>query len=441
MATAEELLAAAESASEHKFLIIDSDLRTIAIPSDFGVFGVESDDDVLRVHFRGPRFYHNVDLSTFDLRVNIKNAAGDEDLYVVDDMTADDNSITFSWLIGRFVASVRGQIEFSLCFRELGEEGVILREFNTTTATGTILEGLEVGKAIEFEYPDILETILSKLKILESVEWMATKEDMGGGGTVLSERTFTFGTTIFLSSNQSQFDVDSGTTYDVYWNGRMYVCTAGLYDDEIYLGNGHMVHKNAVADTGEPFCFYGVLSSERLTVLTKANSASETVTFMVTTHRDVQYNKLPVEFLPDESPVNITASVGQTIVVKEVDENGRPTAWEAVDYQPGVVEEFPKNTAIPGQICMLNLAGQMNKCDIGEPIHGLCIKEIERLGEVSVEVQVAGYITVPYTGATPPCGHTKLSANGQGGVKIDTSGREYFVTKFDNTNKTVTIRL
>ena len=32
--------------------------------------------------------------------------------------------------------------------------------------------------------------------------------------------------------------------------------------------------------------------------------------------------------------VNVTAEVGQTIIVKEVDEKGKPTKWEAVDYQP-----------------------------------------------------------------------------------------------------------
>lgn len=32
--------------------------------------------------------------------------------------------------------------------------------------------------------------------------------------------------------------------------------------------------------------------------------------------------------------VDVTASVGQTIVVKAVDENGKPTEWEAAEYQP-----------------------------------------------------------------------------------------------------------
>ena len=34
------------------------------------------------------------------------------------------------------------------------------------------------------------------------------------------------------------------------------------------------------------------------------------------------------------SGIDVTASVGQTIVVKEVDSNGKPTKWEAVDHQP-----------------------------------------------------------------------------------------------------------
>lgn len=32
--------------------------------------------------------------------------------------------------------------------------------------------------------------------------------------------------------------------------------------------------------------------------------------------------------------IDVTATVGQTIVVKEVDSNGKPTKWESADYQP-----------------------------------------------------------------------------------------------------------
>lgn len=36
----------------------------------------------------------------------------------------------------------------------------------------------------------------------------------------------------------------------------------------------------------------------------------------------------------EESGIDVTASVGQTIVAEEVDESGKPTKWKAADYQP-----------------------------------------------------------------------------------------------------------
>ena len=70
------------------------------------------------------------------------------------------------------------------------------------------------------------------------------------------------------------------------------------------------------------------------------------------------YNKMPEEYLPDgvamldDIPqggggVDVTAEVGQTIMVEEVDSNGKPTKWKAVDYQPRthwseVVTDFPE---------------------------------------------------------------------------------------------------
>lgn len=108
---------------------------------------------------------------------------------------------------------------------------------------------------------------------------------------------------------------------------------------------------------------------------------------------------------------------------------------------PNVVEEFMDNTAEVGSMCMMNLAGQLDKCDLGETFIGLCLRKFNHFGTPMAEVQIAGYITVPYTGVTPPCGYTKLVANGQGGVKVDVDGREYFVTRFDSVEGVIDIRL
>ena len=56
-------------------------------------------------------------------------------------------------------------------------------------------------------------------------------------------------------------------------------------------------------------------------------------------------------------------------------------------------------------------------------------------------VQVAGFVTVPYSSTEPTPGYAKLSADGTGGVKSDESGREYLVVSVDTAAKSVTILL
>jgi hypothetical protein len=50
--------------------------------------------------------------------------------------------------------------------------------------------------------------------------------------------------------------------------------------------------------------------------------------------------------LPEGSGVDVTAEVGQTIVAKEVDGNGKPTKWESADYQPRTHWEEKDTTVI-----------------------------------------------------------------------------------------------
>ena len=57
--------------------------------------------------------------------------------------------------------------------------------------------------------------------------------------------------------------------------------------------------------------------------------------------------------------IDVTAEVGQTIVVKEIDANGKPTKWESADYQPRThyttdAEILPKSTFVfNGESCIL----------------------------------------------------------------------------------------
>lgn len=135
-------LSVAEESDVLPEFVIDNDLRIIKPPRGKFILGVEGDADVNKVRFVLPRVYRGVDLSTFGIRINYRNASKQKGVYPVTDATFDTSSITFTWLIGESVVKRKGNVNFVVCLREIKDETRI-REFNTTIATGTVLEGLE----------------------------------------------------------------------------------------------------------------------------------------------------------------------------------------------------------------------------------------------------------------------------------------------------------
>lgn len=138
----EQELRASEYASD-AVLVIDNDLRTIAVPSNF-IFGVYNDKNVLSVNFEMPRTYDDVDLSDFTIQINYLAPNKVGNVYEVTDPVVGEDKITFEWLLDRGVFLSSGTVEFTVCLREIGQEGAIIREFNTTIAKGTVLAGLEI---------------------------------------------------------------------------------------------------------------------------------------------------------------------------------------------------------------------------------------------------------------------------------------------------------
>lgn len=91
-----------------------------------------------------------------------------------------------------------------------------------------------------------------------------------------------------------------------------------------------------------------------------------------------------------------------------------------------------------GQLVKVSGRGTAAACADGDGFCGvaLCKKED------ACSVQVAGFVTVGYTGTVPAVGWSALAANGAGGVKsVSTGGRTLLVVDADTTAKTVTILL
>lgn len=157
MATADELLASLSNSDDDKTLIIDNYLRNINIPNGIKSLGVESDDEVLRLKFKMPRYLGGTDLSTFAIRINYLNARGEGDVYTVSDMKVVDDDITFSWLVGPNATKYKGSTKFNVCMKIVDDDGHVQKEYNTTIATLPVLEGLETDEGLIEAHTDILE--------------------------------------------------------------------------------------------------------------------------------------------------------------------------------------------------------------------------------------------------------------------------------------------
>lgn len=140
-------------------LNVDLESRMIVIPNTVQNLGVESDDSVRVLHFQVPRYYCEVDLSTFVIRINYKHASGAGGYYDISTPTVEENLIKFDWKVARQVVVKKGNVLFNVCFREF-TGSTVTREFNTTVATLPVLEGLEPGEELVKEHIDVFEQML-----------------------------------------------------------------------------------------------------------------------------------------------------------------------------------------------------------------------------------------------------------------------------------------
>lgn len=208
-------------------LVIDSDLRTIQVPTDY-VFGVQNDKDVLSVPFIVPRYYDGVDLSELSIRVNFTTKSGLSSYYDVETITINPDTIEFSWLLGAAVFVSVGDLTFAVCIRNIEADGRITREFNTTLATAKILPGLEVENP---EDPSQYSILVQMQNIAERAE-----SYVGAPLTALTEDDMTDTSRIYVYVGEETGYANGHWYYysdDVWHDGGIYNAVAQLVDDTL----------------------------------------------------------------------------------------------------------------------------------------------------------------------------------------------------------------
>lgn len=141
-------------------LNVDENLRIITIPKVKNVFGIKGDIEVNRLTFSLPRYYSGFDMSEFRVRVNYVNANKEANYYEVDDVTSDEENITFSWLMGSDVTAYVGDVKFSIKLYKK-QDSKVIKVFNTKSGVGTVYAGLDVEDTVT---PEEQQTLLEQIE-------------------------------------------------------------------------------------------------------------------------------------------------------------------------------------------------------------------------------------------------------------------------------------
>ena len=184
MPTVDELL---NASNEVTTCTVNPDTREIIVPEKYKVLGVFSDEKVTKIPFTCPRVVgNNVDLTEYNLYINYQNASGASNAYLIDDLVVSGDNITFSWLLSRNVTFSPGVVKYSFCAKKLDGD-TISNEWNTTIATGLVIQGLEATREIIEENPDIIEALISKAHSHENKVVLDKFSETGGKPTYNGE--------------------------------------------------------------------------------------------------------------------------------------------------------------------------------------------------------------------------------------------------------------
>ena len=126
-----------------------------------------------------------------------------------------------------------------------------------------------------------------------------------------------------------------GQTYTFIIDGEAYTTEPIEANGTLALGNPGLFPETGMDDNGLPFyagfAEYGSGAPANILVVVMYGEPDTYHTIAIN-GQVMGIEKLDAKYLPDDAvKVTATAQVGQTLIVKAIDENGKPIEWECVD--------------------------------------------------------------------------------------------------------------
>ena len=143
-------------------IVVNPSTRQFNIPGADLVFGVTADSGSVVKEFQCPRYVGNkLDLAACFIRMNYRNANGEIDSYLVENVTVDGDNIVFGWELSPKVTMYKGNISFVMC--ATGPDTKV--KWHTTLGRGQVLEGLEPDNStVESETADVVVQLLAMVE-------------------------------------------------------------------------------------------------------------------------------------------------------------------------------------------------------------------------------------------------------------------------------------
>ncbi len=163
--------------------IIDVETKRIIKPENMPGL-VQGSHNSERILFSMPRYINDHDMSHGSVSIhyadiNTETGESSEDIYKVDDLVSDEESITFSWLIGDNATRYWGGLCFSLQF-ECFEDGKTVYQWNTVDfAAIPVYPSRDNMTNVIERYPDIMVQLFGEIAAMAvSLERISGSTDM-----------------------------------------------------------------------------------------------------------------------------------------------------------------------------------------------------------------------------------------------------------------------
>ena len=184
---------------------VDPATRMLHVPSTEMIIGVEGDKDAECKYFKMPKVVGSgIDVTACTLRVLYTNAGDEKDYFQVKEVASNDDAVVFCWEPSEKVTRYPGDVTFSVCVCDITADGVVERDWNTTSIIGRVLPGLRhVDHEEESATPDIVARVEEAAKRAEDAAY--------GAETVRGYSTYT--TSEQLSSPFATYTFDVNKIY------------------------------------------------------------------------------------------------------------------------------------------------------------------------------------------------------------------------------------